>query len=99
MDFLSCELVVPHQRAPSANRKSPDLIEEDKEFKAFLIRQRGLIHQMRLVKKNSTITKNQVTMKIVKEILESLYSIRNNNYFIFYFGNNQVQFYEIVSSI
>ena len=93
MDFLNYELVVPGNKQISNNKikkKQVDLDVENLEFKAFLQRQRYLIKQLKIYQSLHGTQKNQLIDTYAHLVLKLLYDIRENNYFIFYFGNNEV---------
>ncbi len=93
MDFLNYELVVPRNRLLAnfnIKKKQVDLDAENLEFKAFLLNQRTLIKKLNIYQSLRGAQKNKLIDKHASVVLQLLYNIRENNYFIFYFGNNQV---------
>jgi len=93
MNFLNYELVVPRNRLLAnfnIKKKQVDLDAENLEFIAFLQNQRTLIKKLNTHQGLRGTQKNKLIDKHASLVLQLLYNIRENNYFIFYFGNNQV---------
>ena len=88
MDFLACELIIPQN--PDRGNPNSDIKSDKTHFDLFLNHQRDLIQKVKLVQSYYNLSEPDVTAKLTKEILESILNIKANNYFIFYFGNNQV---------
>ena len=70
---------------------SEELVQNDRfMFKTFSNEQKSFIQSIKLIRKYNRHIRLDITPKLVNEILMSIYNIRLNNYFIFYFENNQV---------